>query len=322
MFIKILADFDTYKILAFSFPVKIPEGLEFFISNISKVFIMVLIVGFFIGLIREFITPEKTRKILSNKKTGIGNLISSFLAVVTPVEEFSIIPVFIGFLEAGIPSSIAFTYLITAPITNELAFAIFWSLFGYKIALLYYTAGIIIGLTGGIIIGALNPDKYIQPLIAEEKIKLEQKPINKNFKEIINAANQKSLNFFKSFWLYIFIGVGIAAIIHGYVPTNHIIQYVGIDNPFAIPLSVILVILFYVNISMVLPIIMIFINYSLPIGTIMAFIMAVTATSIPELMILKRALKLPLLLIYMGILLGLIIFTGYLFNFIFKTGLF
>ncbi|OGI23516.1 MAG: hypothetical protein A2287_05300 [Candidatus Melainabacteria bacterium RIFOXYA12_FULL_32_12] len=293
------------------------EGLEFFISNTLRVYILILIIGFIIGVIREIITPAKTQKILSGKKVGMGNIISSFLAVITPVEDFSVIPVFIGFLEAGIPTSIAFTYLITAPMTNELAFALFWNVFGCKIAFIYYAIGIVIGFVGSILIGLFKLDNYIQPLIDKNRSKISHDTGNKSFKNIIIAAKDKSFSFFKSFWLYILIGIGIATLIQGYIPSDQIIKYVGFDNPFGVPIAVLMVMFFYINITIALPILMIFISHSLPIGTLMAFTMAVTATSIPELLILKRALKLPLLLTYIGVLLGLIILTGYLLNLIF-----
>ncbi len=316
-FLDLLVNFFVYKILDLSSSSKMAEGLEFFISNTLRVYILILIIGFIIGVIREIITPAKTQKILSGKKVGMGNIISSFLAVITPVEDFSVIPVFIGFLEAGIPTSIAFTYLITAPMTNELAFALFWNVFGCKIAFIYYAIGIVIGFVGSILIGLFKLDNYIQPLIDKNRSKISHDTGNKSFKNIIIAAKDKSFSFFKSFWLYILIGIGIATLIQGYIPSDQIIKYVGFDNPFGVPIAVLMVMFFYINITIALPILMIFISHSLPIGTLMAFTMAVTATSIPELLILKRALKLPLLLTYIGVLLGLIILTGYLLNLIF-----
>ena len=316
-FLDLLVDFFVYEILQFSLSSKMAEGLEFFIYNTLRVYILILIIGFIIGLIREIITPAKTQRILSGKKVGLGNIISSFLAVITPVEDFSVIPVFVGFLEAGIPTSIAFTYLITAPMTNELAFALFWSVFGFKVAFIYYAIGIAIGFIGSILIGLFKLDKHIQPLIRENQANLNLYKEKKGFKSILIAAKNKSFSFFRSFWLYILIGIGIATVIQGYIPAEALIKYVGFNNPFAVPMAVLMVMFFYINISIALPLLMIFINNSLPIGTLMAFTMAVTATSIPELLILKKALKLPLLFAYIGVLLSLIIITGYLLNFIF-----
>ncbi|OGI01439.1 MAG: hypothetical protein A2Y25_06280 [Candidatus Melainabacteria bacterium GWF2_37_15] len=290
---------------------------NFFITNLLKIYLLVLVIGFFIGIIREYITPERTRKLLSGKNLLLGNLISSFIAVITPVEEFSIIPVFIGLLETGVHPSIAFTYLLTAPITNEVAFALFFSLFGYKIAFLYYGLGIAIGLLGGILIGSLKINNYIKisNLKTETVPNIEEK---RNFKDALKSAMRNSLKFFKGFWLYIFIGIALATIIQGYVPNGLIVDYIGLNNPFAIPMAVLLVILLYVNIAMVLPILIIFVDQGFPLGTIFAFTMATTATSIPELLIMKKAVKLPLIIIYMSFLLILIILSGYLVNFTFR----
>lgn len=317
-FLDSLADFIVYKILGLSPATQIAESLNFFIINIFKVNILILVIGFVIGVIREFVTPAKTKRILKGKRTGIGNIVASFLAIITPVEEFSIIPVFTGLLESGVPTSVAFTYLITAPITNEVAFALFWGLFGYKAAFAYYALGFVIGLIGGIFIGSLRVEKYIRDYLTEEKIN-NHNDKDKRFKDILIAAKAKSFKFFRDFWVYVFIGIAIASIIHGYVPKELLIKYVGLDNPLAIPFAVILVIFFYVNIAMTLSIIIVFVNQGLPLGTILAFTMAVTATSIPELLIMKKAVRLRLILIYMAVLLSLIIITGYLVNLIYPS---
>jgi len=315
--LKLIADFIVYKLLSLSPSLKLAESLDFFIYNTLKIFLLILIIGFIIGLIREIITPAKTKRILSGKRGILGNILASFLAVITPVESFSVVPIFIGFLEAGIPTGVAFTYLITAPMTNEVAFVIFLGLFGYKIALSYYGAGIIIGFIGGLLIGMLKPDKYLKSFIFEESSKLLNHHEKQTFKELIVEAKESSLNFLKNFWLYIVIGVGFAAILHGYVPSGYIIKFVGVNNPYAIPFAVFLVIFFYVNIAMALPMIMIFVSHGLPIGTVLAFTMAVTATSIPELLILKSGLKNPLIVIYLVVVLSGIILAGYILNALF-----
>ncbi|MDD3013096.1 MAG: permease [Candidatus Gastranaerophilales bacterium] len=309
--------FIVYNFFALSSASKAGEILHFFIYNTLKIFLLILIIGFFIGVIRVLITPAKTKQILSGKNSVLGGILASFLAVITPVESFSVVPVFIGFLEAGIPTGIAFTYLITAPMTNEFAFILLLGLFGYKIAFSYYVAGIIIGLTGGAIIGMLKPEKYLKSFIFEDGIKISDHSEKQTFKNIIVEAKDHSFNFFKNFWPYIIVGVCFASVLHGYIPSDYIMRFVGVGNPYAIPLAVFFVIFFYVNIAMALPVIMIFVAHGLPIGTVLAFTMAVTATSIPELLILKSALKLPLMIIYFVLLLFLIIMAGYIINFTF-----
>ena len=318
IFIKIFADYVVYKLLGLSSGTNIAESLDFFIYNSAKVLLLIIIIGFFIGIFRGYITPAKTRKILSGKNKFFGTILSSLFAVITPVESFSVVPVFIGFLEAGIPTGVCFTYLITAPMTNEVAFVLFLGLFGLKIAFAYYATSIIVGLIGGPFIGLLKSEKYIEPFVYKEGLNLIEKHRYRSFIDILKEAKSNSFDFFKNFYLYILLGVGIASIVHGFIPANYIIKYIGFDNIFAVPIAVILVIFFYVNIAMALPMILIFANHGLPLGTLLAFTMAVTATSIPELLILKRALKMPLLISYLAILLIGIIFAGYLLNFIFR----
>ena len=315
--IKTIVNYIVYNVLGFSNGSNTGKLIDFFLYNSSKVLILIIIIGFFIGIIRSYITPHKARKTLSGKSEFLGTILSSFLAVVTPVESFSVVPVFIGFLEAGIPIGVSFTYLITAPITNEVGFTLFLGLFGYKIALTYYVSGVIIGLIGGPLIGLFKMENYIKSFVYESNTRLNEINSHKSFIDILKEAKNSSLDFFKNFWLYILLGVGIASIVHSFVPPNFIIKYVGFDNVFAVPMAVILVIFFYINIAMALPIILIFVNHGLPIGTVLAFTMAVTATSIPELLILKRALKTPLLVTYLIILLSGIIAAGYILNFIF-----
>lgn len=316
-FFRLLTDFTVYKIFALAPSSNMAKSLDFFLYNTLKIMALILIIGFVMGIFREIITPAKTRKILSGRRAGIGNLLSAAIGVITPVETFSVVPVFLGFLEAGIPSGVAFTYLITAPMTNEIAFSLFWGLFGYKIAFLYYGLGIITGIAAGIIIGMFKPDKYIRPFIYECEAKIRLDDNKKDFKTILNNAKENSIGFLKNFWIYIAAGVGISAVIHGYVPPDLIAKYAGLRNFYAVPLAVILVIFFYVNIAMVLPIIITFASGHFPIGTILAFTMATTATSIPELLILRGGLRLPLVAIYLTILLSFIIFAGYFLNLIF-----
>jgi uncharacterized protein len=307
---------SIYNFFALSSESKLTKSFDFFIYYLVKILLLILIIGFIVGVIREIITPARTKKLLSRHKAGVGNILASIIAVVTPVESFSVVPIFIGFLEAGIPTGAAFTYLITAPVTNELAFAIFWGLFGYKIAFMYYTAGIIVGLVGGVSISLLNLEKYIQPYVYKESELIEHNH-HKSFKDLVRGGFNNSISFVKNFWLYIAVGIAIAALIQSFVPSDLIVKYIGFYNPYAVIVVVGIVIFMYANIAMALPVMMILIHNNLPVGTIIAFTMAVTATSIPELLILKKALKPKLLTAYISILLTLIIFTGYFLNFMF-----
>ncbi|OGH96779.1 MAG: hypothetical protein A2104_09065, partial [Candidatus Melainabacteria bacterium GWF2_32_7] len=240
------------------------------------------------------------------------------LGIVTPFCSCSAVPLFIGFVEAGIPLGVTFSYLIAAPMINEVAVVILWGLFGIKITALYIISGFIIAIIAGMIIGAFNLEKYIEQFVFETKVIPSCCPSgeNKNFKDRLNDAKDSSINIFRKIWIYVIIGVGIGAFLHGYVPTEFLIKYAGVNNPFAVPLAVLLGVPLYGNCAGILPLSVVLVEVGLPIGTVLAFTMAVTAISLPELLILKRVLKLPLLGIFVAILTAAIIFTGYLFNFI------
>ena len=294
------------------------ESLNFFILNSIRIFILITVIGFVVGLIRSFIPPKRIGKILSGKKTGMGNIIAAFLGVVSPVDSFTVIPMFIGLLESGVPLGVAISFITTAPITSEIAFALFLGLFGTDAALAYYAAGILTGVITGIIIDFMRLDKYIEPEIYNTRINLANNYKNRELTDKISDAGRFDFDFIKKIWIYVLLGVAIAALLKSFVPSDIITKYTVFENPFAIPIMVILVIFFYINIAAALPIIIIFANNGLPVGTIIAFTIAATVTSIPELVILKKALKPPLLIIYLGVMFALIIISGYLLNFIFR----
>jgi len=315
--IEEFADIIVYKLLNLSPATKVGESLHFFIYDTIKIFILILFISFVVGFIKSFFTPEKTRKFLAGKSSGIGNILAASLGIVTPFCSCSACPLFIGFVEAGIPLGVTFSYLIAAPMINEVAIVLLWGLFGFKITAVYILSGLIVAILGGIIIGMFKLEKYIEPFVFETKMNTccnsEEKIA---FKDRIKDAKESALSIFNKTYPFIFIGVGIGALIHGYIPTEFLVKYAGENNPFAVPLAVLLGVPLYANIAGVLPITEVLVEQGLPIGTVLAFTMAVTAISFPEIMILRRVLKIPLLAIFVGILATAIIFTGYLFNFL------
>lgn len=315
--LKWLADFITYNILNLPEKSKLAESLNFFIYDTIKIFILLLVISFIVGIIKSFFTPEKTKKYLTGKHMGIGNILAACLGIVTPFCSCSACPLFIGFVEAGIPLGITFSYLIAAPMINEIAIVLLWGIFGLKITAVYILSGLVIAITGGILIGILKLERYVEPFVYETKIKNKSNYYTENnisFKERLVEAKDSSISIFKKIWPYILVGVGIGAFIHGYVPTEFLLKYAGAQNPFSVLIAVLLGIPLYSNIAGVLPIAEVLVKQGLPIGTVLAFTMAVTALSFPEMLILKRVLKLPLLIIFISILTLAIIFTGYLFN--------
>lgn len=293
------------------------ESLHFFVYDVIKIFMLLFAISFVIGLIKGFVTPEKTRKFLKGKHSFLSNIIAALIGVVTPFCSCSACPLFIGFIEAGIPLGVTFSYLISAPMVNEVAIILLWGLFGLKVTAVYIFSGLMIAILGGIIIGSLNLEKYIEDFVFEEKSYCSCcKNSEITFENRINEAIESSLNIFKKTAPFIVVGVGVGALIHGYAPAELLIKNAAAESIFAVPFAVLVGIPLYANIAGILPIAEALSEQGLPIETILAFTMSVTAISLPEIMILRRVLKPRLLGIFVGILTFAIIFTGYLFNFI------
>lgn len=315
--IEWLADYLVFDLFNLSPKINLAQSLHFFIYDTIKIFILLLAISFVVGIIKSFFTPEKTRAFLTGKHTGVGNTLAAMLGIVTPFCSCSACPLFIGFVEAGVPLGITFSYLIAAPMINEVAVILLWGLFGIKVTAIYIFSGLIIAILGGMAIGALKLERFVEPFVYETRIKTCcTASEEKNWKERIEEAKESAWTIFKKTWLFIVAGVGIGAFIHGYVPTDLLTQYAGADNPFAVPLAVLFGVPLYANIAGVLPITEVLVGRGMPLGTVMAFTMAVTALSLPEMLILRRVLKIPLLAVFVAILTIAIIFTGYLFNFI------
>lgn len=313
--------FDVFKLSETS---KLAESLDFFIYDVIKISILVIFISFLSGVIKTYFAPEKTREFLSGKHTGLGNILAALLGIVTPFCSCSACPLFIGFVEAGIPLGVTFSFLISAPMINEMAMVLLFSLFGLKIASIYVVSGFIIAVTGGLIIGALKLEKYIEPFVFE--FKKESKSFTcsecgeekQTFKHRLQEGKKHSLGIYKSIWPYVFLGVAIGAWVHNYIPTELLLKYAGADNPFAVPLAVLIGIPIYAGCAGALPLAYVLVKSGMPMGTVLALTMSVTAISFPELIILRKVLKPQMLSIFVLIMTLGIIFTGYLFNFILK----
>ena len=318
--IELFANFVVYNLFKIKPHTHLGDSLQFFVYDTIKIFILILIISFAVGYIKSFFTPEKTKKHLTGVPLGVGNIFAALLGVVTPFCSCSACPLFIGFVEAGIPLGVTFSYLIAAPMINEVALILLWGLFGIKVALLYIISGLFVAIFGGIIIGELKLERFVEDFVYQIKNAHQTCSCNSNQnsttnKEHLKEAKESALEIFKKVYLYIIIGVGIGALIHGFVPTGLLVKYAGAQNPYAVPIAVIIGVPLYANIAGVLPITEVLVKQGLPIGTVLAFTMAVTALSFPEMIILRKVLKPQLLGIFIGILTIAIICTGYLFNF-------
>lgn len=312
--------FDLFKLSETS---KFGEAIHFFIYDTIKISILVLFISFLAGVIKTYFSPEKTKEFLSGKNTGLGNILAAMLGIVTPFCSCSACPFFIGFVEAGIPLGITFSFLISAPMINEMAIVLLFSLFGLKITAIYIISGLIIAISGGFIIGKLKLERFIEPFVFEFK-KTAQTPCGCGCEEKITFKHRfeegwkHGFGIYKSIWPYVILGVGIGAWVHNYVPTEFMLKYAGVNNPLAVPLAVVLGTPLYAGCAGALPIAFVLVKSGMPMGTVLAFTMAVTGISFPELIILRKVLKPQMLAIFVLIMTLGIIFTGYLFNFIFK----
>ncbi len=309
-------EYFTYNIIHLEHGSPFADALVFFIYDTIKIFFLLSIIIFFVSIIRSYFPPERTRQILSHKKEFMGNIFAALLGVVTPFCSCSAVPLFIGFVEVGIPLGITISFLIASPMVNEVAVVLLWGLFGWKVTLIYIGTGLFIAILGGVIIGKLKLEKWVEPYVYQMHLGQGQELVNKTFSERIQYAKMNTKDIVKRIWLFIIIAIGIGGFIHGYVPENFLTQYAGPQNPFAVPVAVALGVPLYASAAGVIPIVYALVEKGLSIGTVLAFMMAVTALSLPEMIILRKVLKVPLLGVFIGILTVSIITVGYLFNII------
>lgn len=297
--------------------------VEFFVYDTIKIFFLLSAIIFAVALIRSYFPPERAKRILSHKKAFMGNISAALLGVVTPFCSCSAVPLFIGFMEAGVPLGASFSFIISSPMVNEVAVVLLWGLFGWKVAALYVSAGLVIAVAGGYTIGRMGLEKWVEKpeppnLLGKGGLKLtviksEEQP---GFRERLAFARSSAGGILKSIWIYVVIAIGIGAVIHGYVPQDFLARHAGRDNPLAVPLAVLVGVPLYSSCGGLLPIAGALASKGMGMGTVLAFMMAVTALSLPEMILLRRVLKVRLLAVFAGLMAVSIIAVGYMFNLI------
>ena len=292
--------------------------IYFFLSTILKIMLLLAFMIFLMGVVRSFFSPEKTRKALEGRPLFAGNIMAGSLGVLTPFCSCSAIPLFLGFVEAGIPIGITFSFLIAAPMVNEVGVIMLIGLFGWKTGIIYTLAGLIIAVVSGWIIGKLKLEKWIQDWVYKAKFGNTQLPeAVLLFEDRIKFGFEAVKDTFKKIWLYVIVGMAIGSFIHGYIPENYLVSLMHKSAWYSVPLSVIIGVPIYSCTAGVVPIASALIEKGVPLGTALAFMMSVIGISLPELIILKKVLKLPLILTFVGIITMGIMVVGYLFNWIF-----
>lgn len=289
------------------------EPLNFFVYDSIKIFILLVVIIFLVTFFRSFVSPEKTRKILTKKFPVLGNILAALIGIITPFCSCSAVPLFIGFVESGVPLGVTFSYLIAAPMINEVAVVLLLGLFGWQIAGLYIVSGIIISVVVGFILGQMKLECLIEDYVFKDKNR-KNVSVKLTIKSRILEARDYTIDLVKKVFPYVLLGVGFGALIHGYAPENFLAKIAGKDNPLAVLMAVIIGVPLYSNAAGIIPVVGSLIEKGLPMGTALAFMMSVTALSLPEMIILRKVLKPKLLAIYVMVLALGIIFTGFLFN--------
>jgi len=291
------------------------EALQFFIYDTPKVLLLLVLIVFLVGVLRSFFTPEKTRKILAGKRESVGNVFGAILGVATPFCSCSAVPLFIGFVQAGVPLGVTFSFLIAAPMVNEIAVVLLYGLLGWKVALLYMVTGLSIAIVAGWTIGRLKQEKHIEdwvlelragdPLVFDEKL---------TWNDRIAAGKTAVIDIVGKVWLYVVLGIAVGALIHGYVPENFMAQIMGKESWWSVPAAVIVGIPMYSNAAGIIPIVQALLGKGAALGTVLAFMMSVIALSLPEMVILRKVLKPRLIATFIGVVGFGILCVGYLFN--------
>jgi len=307
-------DYLTLDILGLSG--RVNDTLNFFIYDTIKIWFLLITIIFVVSYLRTHFNTEYVRAHLQGKSLVYGNILAALFGIITPFCSCSAIPLFLGFIQARIPLGVTFSFLISSPMNNEIAIALLFGLFGWKITVIYIGFGLLVAILGGYFIGKMNMEKYILLDVQPMEGELGEVKILLTFKERVKEAWDYTYDIFKKIWFYVLIGVGIGAFIHGYVPADFIASWAGAENPFAVLVAVIMGIPMYSNAAGVMPLVEVLTSKGMLLGTALAFMMAVTALSLPEAMILKRILHVKLIALFFSIV-GLgIVGIGYLFNFI------
>ena len=312
-YLQLFADWLTYSILGLVQGTSLGLSVNFFIYDSIKVTLMLAVIVFAVAIVRTYITPQKVKKWVGGRTEGVGNVVAALLGIPTPFCSCSAVPLFIGFVESGVPLGITFSFLIASPLINEVAAAMLFAMFGWQIALIYIVSGLIIAIVAGIIIGRLHLESEVEEFVWKCKMYEQADKVMTGQERLIFAKNE-SRDITLKVLPYILLGIAIGAVIHGYAPADFLVNIAGPNNPLAVPIAVLIGIPLYSNAAGMIPIMEVLTAKGMAMGTALAFMMAVIGLSLPEMIILRKVIKIKLLLVFAGILFVAFTLTGYLFN--------
>jgi len=317
-----ISDWFVYDILNIAKDNHLGEALNFFIYDSVKILLLLFVIIFFMGIVNSYFPIDRVRNFLSRRKLyGFEYLMASLFGVVTPFCSCSSVPLFIGFVKGGIPLGVTFAFLVTSPLVNEVAIGLFLGLFGVKTTVIYVISGILLGTISGAILQKFKLERFLTPwvktVLNNSQAETEAFSDKQNFKSRLPIIWQEVMKIIKGILPYVLIGIAIGGLMHGYIPEGFFEKYIGKDNPFAVPVAVILAVPMYSNASGILPVIQVLVAKGIPLGTAIAFMMAVVGLSLPEAMLLKKVMTIKLISIFFGVVSLCIIVSGFLFNMIF-----
>lgn len=316
-FLPELSSWATYRLLPFDKESHLGAAVEFFLYDTPKVMMLLFLVVFGVGIIRSFFTPEKTRAFLSGKSEFAGNVLAALLGIITPFCSCSAVPLFIGFVTAGVPLGVTFSFLIAAPMVNEIALGLLYGLLGWKVAAIYMGTGLFIAIFAGWIIGRLKLEGHIEDWVTQVNtaaISMEEEKLSWNDRLVYGWEAVKEI--IGRVWIYVILGIAVGAGIHGFVPEGVLASIMGKGSWWSVPLSVIIGIPMYSNAAGIIPVVEALLGKGAALGTVLAFMMSVIALSLPEMVILRKVLKPKLIAVFIGVVTSGILSVGYLFNMI------
>jgi uncharacterized membrane protein YraQ (UPF0718 family) len=304
-----------FRVLGFTEGSHLGESIAFFLYDTPKVLLLLTLVVFAVGVVRSFFTPERTRKILMGKRESVGNVLAALLGIVTPFCTCSAVPLFLGFVSAGVPLGVTFSFLISAPMVNEVALVLLYGLFGWKVAALYLSTGLLIAMIAGWVIGRLRMEGHLEDWV--RNIRAAENAFEepgKTWADRIQYGLDAVRDIVGKVWVYVVMGIAVGAAIHGYVPEGFMASIMGRSAWWAVPVSVLIGIPMYSNAAGIIPVVQALLEKGAALGTVLAFMMSVIGLSLPEAVILRKVLKPKLIAVFFGVVCLGILMVGYLFN--------
>ena len=295
---------------------RVTESLHFFLFDTVKIALLLTGIIFVITVARSYMSVERTRALLGGRREGVGNVMAAGLGVVTPFCSCSAVPAFIGFVAAGVPIGVTLSFLIASPLVNEVAIGLLLTMFGFEVTLAYVGAGVSVAIVAGWVLGRLGVERWVEPFVFETRLggQLVDDTAALTFNQRLQMGAEEVVTILRKVWPYLLVGIGVGAVIHGWAPEDLFTRYAGPGNPFAVLVAVLIGIPLYSNAAGIMPLVVALHDKGLPMGTLLAFMMAVVALSLPELILLRRVLRVPLLVTYVAVVAAGIVAVGYLFN--------